>query len=338
VTSEPSVRFIVPAGVDDPRRVSGGNVYDRHVRDGLRARGWAVEVGEAAGAADAASVLGATPRGALVLLDGLVAGWAPDAVAEAARRARLVLLVHMVVAAFPDATDADIDAERRVLAAAHGVLVTSRWTAEELVRRGLVEPDRVAVAVPGVTPVDVGEPPADAGRLLCVGVIAPHKGQDTLLAALAELSVPDWTCAIVGSSEPFPDYAAGIARQARAFDGRVRLPGVLGDAALDDQYRRSALLVAPSRVESSGMAIAEARARALPVVAARTGGIPDALASGGGVLVRPGDPAALADALSAWMTDPALRARLRREAHAARSALPAWPETVARVAQALEAA
>ena len=32
------VAFLVPAGIDDPARVSGGNVYDRHVRDGLGAR------------------------------------------------------------------------------------------------------------------------------------------------------------------------------------------------------------------------------------------------------------------------------------------------------------
>ncbi|WP_426321278.1 glycosyltransferase family 4 protein [Microbacterium sp. E-13] len=318
--------------------MSGGNVYDRRIRDGLPGQGWAVDVVEAADAAGAASVLGQTPDDALVLIDGLVAGWAPDAVEETARRARLMLLAHMVAAAFPDATDAAIDAERRVLAAAHAVIVPSRWTAEELARRGLVETGRVRIAPPGVDPADVAGPPCGDGRLLCVGVIAPHKGQDTLLAALAQLPDRDWSCALVGSGEPFPEFAAEIARRSGAFDGRVRLTGVLDDTALAEQYRRVALLVAPSRVESSGMAIAEARARGLPVVAARTGGIPDALASGGGLLVRPGDPAALADALSAWMTDPALRARLRREALAARSTLPRWATTVATIAHSLETA
>ncbi len=338
MTSGPRVRFIVPAGVDDPRRVSGGNVYDRRVRDGLPGQGWAVDVVEAADAAGAASVLGQMPDGAPVLIDGLVAGWAPAAVEETARRARLVLLAHMVVAAFPEATDAAIDAERRVLAAAHAVVVTSRWTAAELARRGLAETGSVRIAPPGVDPAVIAGPPCGEGRLLCVGVIAPHKGQDTLLAALAQVPHGDWSCALVGSSEAFPEFAAEISRRSGAFAGRVRLTGVLGDTALAEEFRRSALVVAPSRVESSGMAIAEARARALPVVAARTGGIPDALASGGGLLVRPGDPAALADALSAWMTDPALRARLRREALAARSALPPWATTVASIAQALEAA
>ena len=50
MTSGPSVRFLVPAGIDDPLRVSGGNVYDRHVRDGLRGRGWDVAIAEVADA------------------------------------------------------------------------------------------------------------------------------------------------------------------------------------------------------------------------------------------------------------------------------------------------
>ena len=337
MTSGPSVRFLVPDGVDDPRRVSGGNVYDRHVRDGLRARGWAVTTQEVADAAAAASALRDAHDGALVLVDGLVGGWAPAALEEHASRVRLVLLAHMVVAAFPDATDAATDAERRALAVARAVVVTSHWTADELARRELADPSRVTVAVPGVEPADAVTP-HDENDLLCVGVLAPHKGQDTLLDALARLPAADWTCAVVGSGDSFPDFAATIADRAAAFDGRVRIAGVLDDDALAEAYQHSALLVAPSRVESWGMAIGEARARGLPVVGAETGGIPEALTGGGGLVVPPGDPAALAGALEAWMSDPPLRARLRREALAARATLPTWSDAVARVADALETA
>ena len=337
MTDAPSLRFVVPAGVDDPRRVSGGNVYDRHIRDGLRHRGWDVDVCEAADARGAASVLRDAPDGSRVLVDGLVAGWAPAAVEEAAGRLRLTVLAHMVTAAFADATDAAIDAERRAFASAHDVIVTSDWTADELARRGLANPDRTVVAVPGARPAEPS-PPAAEGELLCIGVIAPHKGQDTLLAALARVAADDWTCTIVGSTEVFPEFAARIARQAAALAGRVRLAGVLDGPALADEYRHCALLIAPSRVESSGMAIADARARGIPVLAAESGGIPDALAGGGGLLVRAGDPAALAEALDAWLSDASLRARLRREALAARATLPTWRDTVSRVAAALEAA
>ena len=335
--TRPGIVFIVPAGIDDPGRVSGGNVYDQHVRDGLRRRGWAVTTVEASDGAAVASALRAADDGALVLVDGLAACWAPADVEASSSRVRLVLLMHMVAAVFPDADIDTVAAERRAAQSARRVIATSRWTADELVGRGLSTRDRVTVAAPGVAAAEVGVPDGD-DRFLCVGVLAPHKGQDTLLAALTRLREADWSCAIVGSAEPYPRFAARIQREAQALGGRVTLTGVLTGDELAEMYRRSAVLVAPSRVESAGMAVGEARGRGLPVVAAATGGIPDTVAGGGAVLVRPGDADELAAALHAWMSDPGLRARLRREALAARDALPRWDDTIESVAAALESA
>ncbi|MGN8025864.1 glycosyltransferase family 4 protein [Microbacterium sp. 22242] len=338
--------FLVPDGIDDPVRVSGGNVYDRHVRDGLDAHGWRVRTAAVKGAGDTAAALGGLPRGATVLVDGLVGLCAVEALVEAASRLRILVLAHMVAAAFPDAGAGTVAAERQLFATAHGVIVTSRWTAAELGRRALAGPEHVTVAVPGVEvgPLESAqhdeaeaEDPSRDGRLLCVGVVAPHKGQDILLDALARLTRSDWTCTIAGASAASGDFADAIRHDAQRFEGRVRLAGVLGGAELAGEYRRSALLVAPSRVESSGMAIAEALGRGIPVVAAATGGIPDTVAGGGAALVPPDDPAALAAALSAWLDDPALRRRLRAEARSARAGLPTWADTVRAVAGALEA-
>ncbi|MDQ4212733.1 glycosyltransferase family 4 protein [Microbacterium capsulatum] len=333
-----AVTFLVPEGIDDPARVSGGNLYDRRIRDGLGGQGWRVSTVEAPDAAGATSTLRGLPGGATVLVDGLVGLWAAEGIAAAAGRLRIVVLAHMVAAAFPGATDATMAAERRMFAAADRVVVTSSWTAKELSRRGLVTSERIAVAVPGVDVAEApGEGPKNRLDLLCVGVVAPHKGQDVLLDALARIPEQGWTCRIVGSSRPFGDFASSVARDAQRFSGRVRMTGVLHGPELAAEYRRGALLVAPSRVESSGMAIAEARGHGVPVVAAAVGGIPDTVAGGGAVLVPPGDPEALAVALGAWMTDPALRTRLRTEVRAARVGLPTWAGSVSAVARALEA-
>ncbi|MDL9978402.1 glycosyltransferase family 4 protein [Microbacterium sp. ASV49] len=321
------VIFVVPEGMDDPLRVSGGNVYDREVRDGLRRRGWTVDVREVAPGGVATAFADAT---GLVLVDGLCAAGAPEAVEDAA--GPVVVLAHMVTASFPGVTSAAIEAERRALAAAHRVIATSRWTAAELERSG-IPAARVAVAPPGTHAASLAA--AQGRELLCVGVIAPHKGQDVLLDALAELRGDDWTCVLVGSPAPAPAFARQIARDASAFGGRVRMTGVLTGAALADEYARSAVVVAPSRVESAGMAIADARARGIPVIAADVGGIADTVSGGGAILVRPGDPAALAHALGEWMTDPALRDRLRREAAGVRAALPSWDDTIDLIEAAL---
>ncbi|MCU1677335.1 MAG: glycosyltransferase, partial [Frankiales bacterium] len=275
--------------------------------------------------------------GELVLVDGLDASRESEALEALAARATVVVLAHMVSAAFPGVATETREGERRALEAARQIIVTSEWTAAELVSRGLVARDRITVAVPGSREAGTSAPAMD-GELLCVGVVARHKGQDILLEALAELDDQRWTCTIAGSTDTEPLFAAGVATSADRFGGRVRMPGVLGTAELDAAYRSAGLLVAPSRVESFGMSIADARRLGLPVIASRVGGIQEAVAGGGALLVRGDDAGALASALRRWMTDPALRERLRREASRARSSAPQWTDTVAHIHDVLVSA
>lgn len=334
-----TVWLVVPSGVDDPSRVSGGNVFDRRLRAGLIRLGWAVQTVETDAASPALAALSRLPEGAIVLVDGLVAIHAPDAIEAAADRLRIVVLAHMVVGAFADAEPRSIDGERRALRSARRVIVASEWARAELSGRGVVERERIVVATPGSDdgPASVGT--STGGALLCVGVVAPHKGQDTLVEALVQLG-PDlpWTCTMAGSLAVDPEFAGSIAeRAARAgLSARITWAGVLSGDDLDAAYARADLLVAPSRTESYGIAIADALRRGIPVVASRVGGIPEAVEPGGAALLVPPDrPDALADALRRWMTDPAARARLSDEARRGAVTRQDWSDTARTVDAAL---
>lgn len=340
-----TVYFVVPESIDDPSRTSGGNVFDRHLAAGLAAGGWDVRMVRTDASSPASSpaalsrLLGALQNDALVLIDGLVATGAPMAVATAAERLRIVVLAHMVAAAFPDADPRAIEGERRALRAAHRVIATSEWTRRELARRAQIPFERIVVATPGTVDAPAATGTAAGGALLCVGVIAPHKGQDVLVEALRDLdeSMP-WTCTLAGSLAAYPAYADGIGALAvgSGLGGRITMPGVLDQARLDEAYRRADLVVAPSRVESYGMGIADALRRGIPVVASTVGGLPQTVAgSGAAVLVPPDQPAALTEALGRWMSDSSLRARLKGEALRTRSALPRWSDTAERIGATL---
>lgn len=335
------VHFLVPESIDDPRRVSGGNVCDRHVRDGLSRIGWEVRMAQvdpdAAAAADA--VLERLPDRSLVLVDGLIASSAPAAVEAAADRLRIVVLAHMVSAAFPDADPRTVDGEQRSLRSARRVIATSEWTRSELARRRVVSAELVDVAPPGSDEAPVATGTATGGAFLCVGVVAPHKGQDLLIEALSTLSDrDDWNCTIAGSLDARPEFAdrlAALVAETGLAD-RVTMVGVLTEAELDRAYRQADLVVAPSRAESYGMAIADALRRGIPVVASRVGGIPQTVAdTRAAVLVPPDESAALGEALREWMRDPALRAGMRAEARRARTRLPQWSDTAERVSRTL---
>ena len=336
--SESRVTFVVPEGIDDPARASGGNVFDQRVRDELASLGWEVRMLPVA--PDAGGALSSLPRGALVLVDGLVAGRSPAAIEAGADRLRIVVLAHMVSSAFPDADRHLVDGERRALRSARRVIATSEWTRAELTASDELPADRITVAVPGSDDAPVASGTPDGGAFLCVGVVAPHKGQDILIEALAALGRDStWTCAIVGGLDAFPEYTARVRALAADADvaERIMLTGALGSGELDSAYRNADLVVAPSRVESYGMAIADALRRGIPVVASNVGGIPQTVAGRAAILVPPGEPAPLTDALGRWITDTGLRERLTADARRGRADLPRWSDTAARIAETLAA-
>jgi glycosyltransferase involved in cell wall biosynthesis len=123
----------------------------------------------------------------------------------------------------------------------------------------------------------------------------------------------------------------------------VRFAGPRTGPDLDRAYGSADLLVLASHAETYGMVVSEALARGVPVLATEVGGVPEALgrADDGtrpGLLVPPGDPAALGAALRAWLGDAELRARLRRAARRRRTALRPWSATASVLAGVLAGA
>jgi len=342
------VHLVVPAGIDDPGRVSGGNRYDRRICDALRDTGWTVSEIAAPGSwprpgrealGRLARSLDAVPDGATVLVDGLIASADGEVLVPRAARLRLVVLVHMV---FGSDTVAEAE-EAAVLTAARAVVTTSEWTRSRLLDRYPLPPGGVTVARPGTDSAAPGPQRTDGGRLLCVGTLSRIKGQDLLVSALADLSGPTWCCRLVGPPDRDPDFSGFLERRIAAvgLGDRVHLAGLRTGADLDAEYRDADLLVVPSRTETFGMVVAEALATGLPVLATAVGGIPEALGSTAagppGLLVPAEDEAALSAALRRWLADAALRDRLRRAALLRRETLTDWRATGERIGAVLRA-
>jgi glycosyltransferase involved in cell wall biosynthesis len=349
-----AVHIVVPDGVDDPARPSGGNTYDRELCRGLRALGWSVREhavpgswprSDAASLAGLASALAPIRDDALVLLDGLVASAAPEVLVPETRRLRLVVLVHMPLGHRPAEGRAESIRmrEHAVLSVAAAVVTTSRWSRRRLLALYPLRPDAVHVAEPGVEAAELAAAGGDGGRLLCVAAVIPEKGHDVLLDALQAISDLSWRCVCVGRLDRDPKFVQTIRRRSSevGLDDRVRFAGARTGAELERSYARADLLVLASRAETYGMVITEALARGLPVVAAEVGGTTEALGYGGhglrpGVLVPPEDPVALAAALRTWLGETELRARLRQAARQRRESLPGWSSTASVISGVLD--
>jgi glycosyltransferase involved in cell wall biosynthesis len=345
-----AVHVVVPDGIDDPARPSGGNAYDRQVCRALAEIGWPVHVHAVPGSwpqpdlaayAALADVVQRIPDGALTLLDGLVASTAAEVLVPQANRLRLIALVHMPIGQ----GTADRDARTRegaVLSAVASVVTTSAWSRRTLLELYSLPGDRVHVAEPGVDAAPLSPGTTTGGALLCVAAVMPGKGHDLLLDALATMTNLSWDCLCVGSMERDPPFAESLRRRLLddALGHRVSFPGPRIGADLNRIYGSADLLVLPSRAEAFGMVVTEALVHGLPVVAADVGGVAEALGYGAGgirpgLLVPPDDAAALAAALRTWLGDAEVRLTWRRAARERRESLSGWSTTTSIVAGVL---
>lgn len=156
-------------------------------------------------------------------------------------------------------------------------------------------------------------------RVLFAGSITEVKDVLTLLQAFEILHIERPTVELVIAGRvTSPAYAERLYTfvAQRGLVGRVHFRGLISLEALRAEYGRAALLVLPSQQENAPMAVIEAMAAGVPVVATRVGGVPDVVADGEtGLLVPPGDPPALARAIARVLADPARAAEWGAEGH-----------------------
>ena len=346
---EPHLAFAVPGDLATP---TGGYGYDRRIIQELRELGWQVDVADigdefpfpsTAQRATALAILSALPAGHPIVLDGLAFGALPEAGALRCRTP-LIALVHQPLALDPglDMTQADTlrETERAALAAAARVVVTSEATARIVTADYDVPSRRISIVRPGNDPV-APAPGSNDGvvRLLSIGSVAPVKGYDLLIAAVAALADMPWRLTIAGDRTRNPAAAAQLDAdiEAHGLGDRVAVLGAVPPERIHELFLASDVFVLASRFEGYGMALAEAIAHGIPVVSTRTGAIPQTVPAGTGLLVPRDDAAALAQALRRLIGDSAERRRLAANARAAAARLPTWQDSARLFVGAVEA-
>ncbi len=216
---------------------------------------------------------------------------------------------------------------REKVAEAAFVVCISRYNREVVLAEcGAESGDKVEVIHCGVDtrvfhPGPVAAGPGSNGRrplaILCVGTLHPVKGQTVLIEACRRLHAAGVPL-IVDLVGDGPDRAA-LAHQAQeaGLEQAVHFHGRLTRAEVAHLLRQADVVAAPSvptpdgRREGIPVALMEAMASGVPVVASRLSGIPELVEDGrSGLLFPPGDAGALAGAIARLHADPGLRRRL----------------------------
>jgi glycosyltransferase involved in cell wall biosynthesis len=159
------------------------------------------------------------------------------------------------------------------------------------------------------TEVALADPEVSPAKLVMVARFEPPKDPLTAIAALARLRALDWSCELIGDGPMRPEVERAIAEQ--DLGDRIQLSGTRDDVPA--RLAAAQLFMLITRREGFPIAVLEAMRAGLPVVASDVGGIAEAVVEGEtGSLVRPGDPAALVDALTPLLRDPKLRSQQGR--------------------------
>jgi glycosyltransferase involved in cell wall biosynthesis len=197
-----------------------------------------------------------------------------------------------------DGTSSNLARKRSIYSGLQVTAVTpSRWLME-MVERSVLAPAAVRrEVIPNGVDLDVFAPGERSERDVPLLVFAAQGGR-------------------ANEFKDFPTLEAALER----LDPQVELVA-LGDPPVTQQevarrLRDADLYVHPSRADTFPSGVLEALASGTPVVASRVGGIPEQVTEQTGVLVEPGDPAALAAAIEPLLADPGRRAQMGEAAAA----------------------
>ncbi|MEA2558546.1 MAG: hypothetical protein QOH06_50 [Acidobacteriota bacterium] len=176
----------------------------------------------------------------------------------------------------------------------------ARWSRERLRVEAVYLPNFIPEVLAGPVPDLPGTPGL---RVVCVANLRAQKDHLTLLRAMARVDAH----LLLAGADVEPAYAARVREEASALGDRVTFLGSRSD--IPDLLRGCDVGVLSSASEGFPLSLLEYGRAGLAAVATRVGQCPEVL-EGAGILVPPGDPGALADALLALLRDPAGRKEL----------------------------
>jgi glycosyltransferase involved in cell wall biosynthesis len=339
--------FVIPGDIE---ALTGGYIYDRRVLELLPSHGIDISLCRLPGgfpfpdADDLAQTQTALARvhpDSVLLIDGLAWGaMPPDLVGSVGPR--VVALCHhplgLEAGLTPQQSESFLANERRTLALANHVIVTSATTRGTLIEQLDVPAGKITVAEPGVDPAQRAKGSSGTPVLLAIGTVIPRKGYDILIDACAMIADCEWRLVIAGSLERAPETVRAVLAQIEAcgLKDRVTFAGEISSHALENAYDTADVFIMSSHYEGYGMALAEAMAHGLPIVTTTCGAMASTVPDQAAIKVPPGDAGALEKALRPVVTDRGWRETLADAAWRAGQDLPRWNETAETIAAVLK--
>jgi len=302
------------------------------------------------------------PATATLLLDSLYLSYPHWVEAlHAHHRGALAMLLHYLPSLDPSLPLVAAEKLRRdeiiCLSCCSRLIVPSHYMKKELERLFEETTPLICVAPPGVRKKGIDSSGNEMkGRidryssrsitepsLLTIANWTPAKNHRFLLSVLAELRDLPWRWRIFGGADERGDLLEEFRYEAKELGiaDRIHIGSQIELEQVQAEMQQADFFLFPSRFESYGMVVAEALAAGLPVVANRTGGIPEVAGDSSAVILCSGDEdftvrSEWRRAIRRLLKSEKLRNQLSIAAVVHAQSLPEWPVTAARILSVLE--
>jgi glycosyltransferase involved in cell wall biosynthesis len=295
------IHFVISG---DIHKLTGGSIYNERIMSGLKLCGHDVKVHHLNDDFPFPSDksleycrkdLLAIKTGEPVIIDSLVFGVIPDVLKKLSQANPVIALIHLLLSSNSDFTAYEFmlvkRSEREALKFAAKIIATSSYTEMELLNLGM-DKDKIRIIIPGVDiypqKKSFNETP---GHLVCISNYTPGKGHIVLVHALRKLKDKAWELHCYGNMDFNPGYVAWLngVIQSSGLKDRFFLHPPLERHQLTDVLLLADLFIHPSDFETYGMAVTEALAHGVPVIASSGGGIRQTIPESMGRFFEPGD-------------------------------------------------
>jgi len=320
------LHFLIPGDIDT---LSSCYIYDKRLVEGLKKKGHDVEVYRLGDdfpfpSEDSLNhchkVIKSIPSAEPIIIDSLAFGTIPSILKEVSATNPIVALIHL-----PLSMDPNYSAYQRTLftspemeafSLATKFVVSSEYTFEILLNLG-IEAHKINLIIPGIDhfPQKKNYPEKPA-KLLSIANLCRSKDHAILVRALTALKDKDWVLHCYGNLDMDRDCLADFQAMIRknSLQKKILVHATISGKELSDAYLDADLFVHPSDFEIYGMALAEALAHGIPVIASTGGGICKTVPAKMGQFFKPSDVYGLQSILEELFENPDVYKKLYTQA------------------------
>jgi glycosyltransferase involved in cell wall biosynthesis len=334
-----NLHFLCPGDINS---LTGSHIFTKRFAEGLKKNGHQITIHQLSNdfpfpsdksLQTVQTILSLIPESDTIIFDNLISSSISALLKECAHRNHLICLFHLPLSIYPGFSVYQREmlafSESESLGFIHHILAVGPFVEKFLLQQG-IDKKKIILTFPGVEDCPqkkIYQP--KPYRLLSVANLIRSKGHVTLVKALSALNNINWILDCYGDLDLDRQYLADLQALIRRnnLQNKIFIHGTISGKALSDAYLSADLFIHPSEFETYGIALTEALAHGIPVIASTGGGTLSTVPASMGKFFKPDDVYGLETILEVVFENTEIYKKLCNEASRYKSQAITWQKS-----------